>query len=42
MMNPNVNADRVKPITGISPLLSNNQEIHMVMRATTIDKAANK
>jgi hypothetical protein len=40
-MNPKVKALRVKPSTGKSPLLSNNQKAHSVMIATTIDNAPN-
>jgi hypothetical protein len=41
MMKPKVNELMVKPITGMSPLSSNNQETHIVMMATTIDNAPN-
>jgi hypothetical protein len=40
-MNPNVNELMVKPITGMSPLLSNIIETHIVMIDTTIDNAPN-
>jgi hypothetical protein len=38
-MNPKVNADMVKPITGMSPLLSINIETQVVRMATIIASA---
>jgi hypothetical protein len=40
-MNPNVNELMVKPITGMSPLLSSIIETQIVMIETTIDNAPN-